>query len=637
MLDFAIPAGWAAIATIECVSEGYGNPMAIWTAALITAFSRQFPVGAIVGVALAFGVSPLTGYSSDEASGWLPMIAYVSLLTGLYEGSWRRGLIAIAICSTVVTGGLFVFTDFDPNLIFGLAITVLPWWLGRTIRKSLADARRTAAAVVLARSEQQKATESAGAAERHRIAYELHDALAHSLGEMVVGATVARDRVLTAPALAEAQLNQVAQTGRAGLAETGRLLRLIRDDRNELGLGAAAPEDGDREAAEIVGSLDQETFQFKRSDVALPLAIGSLFAVETLASGFASLAGMISVAALLALVLSGRRRFALAMPAAVNLLILGAEALGQQATEPVGSLLALLLAAFSAGYYIPASRWAQGLLAVLSGFALNLVVPNPGESTLSPLVIAAFVFPFAAAVVMRRLLEQAGRDGASIELAHQGTLRAVEQAASLERARIARELHDVLANSLSVMIVQSSLAAEKVRTQPELATAAVDQVIDCGSAALGELGQLLEQVEDRSGSAPEPPQHSLADIHALADEYRRAGLSVEVELDPFEESLPIGAELSLYRIVQEGLTNALRHAPGSDVEIDLAERGDAVALLIKSGPPQAQRTAAPSGGFGLVGLQERVSLFGGELAAGPTSAGGFEMRVELPITAGDAT
>ena len=127
------------------------------------------------------------------------------------------------------------------------------------------------------------------------------------------------------------------------------------------------------------------------------------------------------------------------------------------------------------------------------------------------------------------------------------------------------------------------------------------------------------------------PQHGVADLPALADEYVRAGLGIDLEVDDVMARLPMGVELSTYRIVQEALTNALKHAPGSPVRVRLAREGSDVAIEVRNGPAASAAFAVVPGGHGLVGLRERVSLFGGALDAGPTADGGFVLAATLPM------
>jgi signal transduction histidine kinase len=130
------------------------------------------------------------------------------------------------------------------------------------------------------------------------------------------------------------------------------------------------------------------------------------------------------------------------------------------------------------------------------------------------------------------------------------------------------------------------------------------------------------------------PQHRLADIPALAAEYERAGLRIDLDLDARDRLTP-AIELSIYRIVQEGLTNALKHSPGGPVRVHLARRPDAVALEIENGPPRSNGRPTVPSGHGLTGLRERVELFGGSLSARPSDGGGFVLSATIPVGNGE--
>jgi signal transduction histidine kinase len=149
-----------------------------------------------------------------------------------------------------------------------------------------------------------------------------------------------------------------------------------------------------------------------------------------------------------------------------------------------------------------------------------------------------------------------------------------------------------------------------------------------GRAALAETGDLLRRIGDDAGGRH--PRCGLADLSALADEFGRAGLAVDLDLDPPPAPLPVAVDLSTYRIVQEGLTNTLKHAPGSRVRVRLACDGAGVAIEVCNGPARSRPLTGKTGGHGLVGLRERATLFGGRLDAGPTSDGGYRLAVTLP-------
>jgi len=204
----------------------------------------------------------------------------------------------------------------------------------------------------------------------------------------------------------------------------------------------------------------------------------------------------------------------------------------------------------------------------------------------------------------------------------------VRRAAAEEQARIARELHDVIAHNVSVMVVQAAAANEVFDAQPERARDALRSVEATGRAALTELRRLLGSVRGpaEDGLAPQP---GLADLRELVAQVRAAGLSVSLHVQGELADLPAGVDLSAYRIVQEALTNTLKHAHASTVDVEVRRTAEDVELEISDdgvgGDPGA------NGGRGLIGMRERASLLGGEVEAGRASGGGFCVRARLPV------
>ncbi len=199
-------------------------------------------------------------------------------------------------------------------------------------------------------------------------------------------------------------------------------------------------------------------------------------------------------------------------------------------------------------------------------------------------------------------------------------------ATAAERARITRELHDVVAHGLSVMVVQAQGAAAALARHPERAAAALEHVIGTGRTSLAEMRRLLGIVRRDAGLVPQP---GVGELPALVDRVRAAGTPVELRVDGQPEPLPPGVDLSAYRIVQEALTNVLKHAgSGARATVRLDFRPDRLEIEVTD-----DGCAAPSsvdGGSGLRGIAERVGLFGGTLTAGPDPAGGFTVRATLP-------
>jgi signal transduction histidine kinase len=246
------------------------------------------------------------------------------------------------------------------------------------------------------------------------------------------------------------------------------------------------------------------------------------------------------------------------------------------------------------------------------------------------LVVALAIAPWVVGIVLRETLEHTRALAAEAEGVRLDQELEVERAAGRERKRIARDLHDVFAASLSVMIVQAALAADLVGRDSDAAASAVLEVERSGRTALNETGRLLRLVRAGADELGMHPQHGLADIPALADTYTRAGLGIAVDLVDLAR-LPIGVDLATYRIVQEALTNALKHAPGSTVRVRCAQQPSAIAVEVRNGPaPQARLASVPSG-HGLTGLRERVALFGGSLDARATDDGGFLLAATIPF------
>jgi signal transduction histidine kinase len=157
----------------------------------------------------------------------------------------------------------------------------------------------------------------------------------------------------------------------------------------------------------------------------------------------------------------------------------------------------------------------------------------------------------------------------------------------------------------------------------------VSEIERSGRSALGEIGRLLRLIREGANELGTRPQHGVADVPELAEEYARAGLWIDLDVDDIVR-LPIAVDLSTYRIVQEGLTNALKHAPGSSVRVRLERREFEVAIEVRNGPAASGTAAAVPSGHGLVGLRERVSLFGGNLEARPAAGGGFVLAATIP-------
>jgi signal transduction histidine kinase len=241
----------------------------------------------------------------------------------------------------------------------------------------------------------------------------------------------------------------------------------------------------------------------------------------------------------------------------------------------------------------------------------------------------------------RRLAYTAKLEALNAQLADEQELRA-RWAVAEERGRIARELHDVVAHSVSVMVVQAGAARRSIAGNPDQATTALTQIEATGRQALAEMRRLLGLLRDRRGGAEAlSPQPSLAHLDSLVVAAREAGLAVELTVEGEPRPLPAGIDLSAYRIVQEALTNSLKHAGPARATVRVCYGSRALEVQVwDDGRGRNGRVAEdgrPDGdGHGLIGMRERVALFGGELEVGPRPGGGFRVAVRLPLEGGEA-
>ncbi|MEU6550371.1 histidine kinase [Streptomyces sp. NPDC046915] len=203
-----------------------------------------------------------------------------------------------------------------------------------------------------------------------------------------------------------------------------------------------------------------------------------------------------------------------------------------------------------------------------------------------------------------------------------------------ERTTIARELHDVVAHHMSVVAIQAEAAPYRVENPPPELERAFATIRENAVAALTELRRVLGVVRAEDYEVPDAPQPTLADLDALLANVREAGLAVEKVVTGAVRELPQGVELSAYRIVQEALSNTLRHAPGASARVEVGYVLGGLGLRVVNGPPPAPSLIKPSpgAGHGITGMRERVSMLNGEMTAGPSDDGGYEVTVFLPVT-----
>jgi signal transduction histidine kinase len=316
------------------------------------------------------------------------------------------------------------------------------------------------------------------------------------------------------------------------------------------------------------------------------------------------------------------------------------------------SVLALVFAVYSAIVH-SRFRGAAVLNVLLAGVLVtarytDTSIPQPGRLT------ALFLFIPVVLVgnAVRRWRHQAGDSQERLRLAEAEHQAATMQALAAERSRIASELHDVVTHNVSVMIVQAGAARRVLAGSPDNARAALLAVEASGRTAMVELQHLLGLLSPAEGMQPESdpamldtaplqPQPGLGHLQSLVDRVAGAGLPVELRVTGQPRALPPGADLTAYRVVQEALTNAMKHAGAAATVVTLDYREHAVRIDVADdgarphlgGGTSAARTSPPGvtgGGRGLLGLRERLALYGGEFDAGPRPAGGWRVTATLP-------
>jgi signal transduction histidine kinase len=292
----------------------------------------------------------------------------------------------------------------------------------------------------------------------------------------------------------------------------------------------------------------------------------------------------------------------------------------------------LLLAFYSVGAHCDLRaatlRLAGGLAALI---ALDVVDLIHGDSTV---LEAAGEYPFVfvawgAGVAARRLRLRASDLEDRVGLLARERDEKARAAAAQERARIARELHDVVAHSVSTMVLQASGARQVLRSHTDEADEALRSVERTGRQALRELRRMLGILRTDEGPQLDP-QPGVADVEPLVQQMRDAGLPVELELSGAPLPVAPGFDLAAYRIVQEALTNVLKHAGRVDTSVRLTFAADALELLVHNRGPIPE-PVADGQGHGLVGMRERVALYSGSLRAGPDGDGGFTVHARLPL------
>ncbi|MFI9004003.1 sensor histidine kinase [Streptomyces sp. NPDC053541] len=320
-----------------------------------------------------------------------------------------------------------------------------------------------------------------------------------------------------------------------------------------------------------------------------------------------------------------RRRLPVGLAVALSLVTVVAPTAG-------GALLASL---FSVAVRRPFRQVAWiGLLAMAASTVQVFARPDPGTATALNIgvgvVLVLLVTAWGMLVRSRRLLVEALRDRA-LRAEAEAELRAKE-AQRLAREAIAREMHDVLAHRLTLLSVHAGALEFRPDAPPEQVARAAGVIRDSAHEALQDLREIIGVLRSPGEGAEDRPQPTLATLGTLVDEVREAGMKVVLDstvTDP--DRVPAATGRTVYRIAQEALTNARKHAPGTEVTLTLRGRpGDGLTVEVRNPAPEGPVPPVPGSGQGLIGLTERATLAGGRLTHGPAPDGGFALRAWLP-------
>jgi signal transduction histidine kinase len=316
-----------------------------------------------------------------------------------------------------------------------------------------------------------------------------------------------------------------------------------------------------------------------------------------------------------------RRRY----PAVVGTAVPVLSAVDHALWDPqfIGYPIATFCALYALSVWTPPRRFAWGTALTAAVFLATTLAPGGRVQVAVPFTVVTVV----VMLLIRRVIGDRDRRA---RMAERERDVAAREAVVEERARIARELHDVIAHNVSMMVLQAG-AERAVLDGTHGETRDVLHTIEkIGRSALTEMRRLLGMLRHDTAE-PLSPQPRLADLPTLIGQVREAGLPVELHIDGQPRDLPAGIELSAFRIVQEALTNALKHAGPARAQVIVRYRTDALELEIADDGPGAAAISGTGGGHGLPGMRERVALYGGHLDAGHRPTGGFGVRVQLPV------
>jgi signal transduction histidine kinase len=361
------------------------------------------------------------------------------------------------------------------------------------------------------------------------------------------------------------------------------------------------------------------------ADVAIPVGLLALGTVELAGMSIDGRAWGVLLEAVASALLVFRRRWPLVASTLAQSALLTMPLFGPQLDDPATPILYLAVSTYALARWRADLRGLFGVAAIVGLFVVLYTLVDERDHNVSDAVfiLSLILPPFAAGRLVRRLEDRSRLLEANQELVKEAAVRD-------ERDRIARELHDVIAHSVSAMVVQTAAAQDLVRTDPDAAESVLADVAATGRRALAETGRLLHVIRDTQGELGLAPVPGLAEVPDLVERFRADGLDVDLHIDTTLPALPAGVDVSAYRIVQEALTNALRYSLDGSARLEVSGSGGLLRIhaanRCNGHPPGRQGS-----GLGLIGMKERVSVLGGSLSHGVAAPGLFEVDATLPV------
>jgi signal transduction histidine kinase len=620
--DIPLAVGVFLLGLLELAADAQ-KPVSVVSVTVMTlpvAFRGRAPLAAAAVSAIGFHVDHALGgeYGAPLAPLLAPMLLTYTLAA---HAPARRAVAGIALTLASLELGLLLigFTNYGVIAFF----VALPAVAGASVRRYRVLSRQLTLLTARLERERGASERLAVAEERRRIAGELHDAIAHAVSRMVVQAAGAEQVLPTAPERARAALIAVQDTGRDAIRELRHTLRILRAEDHPM---PAQPE-----CRPDVSAATQRTWLTMSwpwwADILLAIVVVGAVGSPTLWNGPRFLI-VAAVGAVVAIALRRRHplgALALAVTEQVTLTVAGYK------DQSDVTAVAVLVILYTLAVHDPRrGRVAVATTIVLWGAASVAVGRPDGLASIGIFTAAVWAAGLAERAARRqaeRLRDVAGR------LARERDARA-RLAVIGERARIARELHDSVAHTVSVMVLQAGAAEQVLASAPDKAQEATRTVEVKGRDALGELHELLGVLHDDEDTGPRAPQPSLTDLDTLIAHVACTGLPVELRVHGEPTVLPVGVDVSAYRIIQEALTNALKHAGPVPTTVTLHYTPEALVVEILDdggGNGCTGRRPANSTGHGLIGMRERVALYHGDLQTGPGPHSGYQVRARLPL------